>query len=77
MKDRGQVAFEAYDQPGCKWAFQSAAERARWARVENAIHQARGTENDARFNQPQIIKGAPEQAVTDPGVNWDRGNLGH
>jgi hypothetical protein len=37
MKDRGQVAFEAYDEPGCKWAFQSAAERERWARVERAV----------------------------------------
>lgn len=37
MKDRGQTAFEAYDQPGCYWAFQSAAIRARWAIVECAV----------------------------------------
>ncbi len=34
------MAFEAYDQPGCKWAFQSAAERERWARVEQAVREA-------------------------------------
>lgn len=56
MKDRGQVAFEAYNEPGCHWAFQGAGERARWAGVECAVlNRAHPIEPQATLLSPDAI----------------------
>lgn len=62
MKDRGQTAFEAYNQPGCHWAFQGAGERARWAAVECAV----------LFRAPPI--GDARETPAEPGYTIDETN---
>lgn len=62
MKAPGQVAFEAF-----------ASVMSPDATWETRSMKERG----AWARVESALEGAPEQAPTDPGVNWDRGNLGH